>query len=144
MDRFQQARPGLEERLSKCPIAGHLKGDIVRVDGMHFTVVKIDSHIDHPIARKNTLDTCILDPTLNRRNEYAIHTLSRERLAKADAGIARDWLYPQRHLSKLPGAARLLFVTIIRVRGYLDRVAEAHPWLHQVEVDLEPTAEPRR
>src|ERR1700730_10756858 len=141
MDRFKQARPGLEERLSKCPIAGHLKGDIVRVDGMHFTVVKIDSHIDHPVAGKNALDTCVLNPTLNRRNESAIHTLSRERLAEADAGIARDWLYPQRHLSKLPGAARLLFVTIIRVRRYLDCFAETHPWFHQIAMDFEPTAE---
>src|ERR1700745_2860204 len=117
MNRFQQTRFGFEERLSKRPVTGHLKGDIVGVDGMHFTVVKIDCHIDYPVTGENTLETRVLNSTLNGRNEDTIHALSGERLAKADAGIAGDRLYPQGHLSKLYGAARLLFVTIIRVRG---------------------------
>jgi hypothetical protein len=36
-------------------------------------------------------------------------------------------------------AARLFFVAIIRLGACFDRFAKAHPWLDQIEMDVEST-----
>ena len=82
VDRLEQAWPRLQERLFKCPVAGQLERNIVRVDGVHFTIEKINPYIHDAITRENSLATCVMDSTFNRRDEYAVHTLPGERLSE--------------------------------------------------------------
>src|SRR5271167_928888 len=142
MNWFKQARPGLKECLLKCPIAGDLEGNVIRVYRVHFAIVKIDLHIHDPVAGEDTLAAGVPDSTLDRWDIYAIHALPGERLPELNARIARCRRYTQRYLAELPCTTRLLLVTIIRFGGHFDRLAKAHAWLQQIEVDIEPAAKP--
>ena len=76
IDRFEQTGPCFYERFLKRPIARDLECDVVRVHGVHFSVVKIRLDIHDAIAGENSLRARDPDAALDRRHEHAIHALA--------------------------------------------------------------------
>src|SRR5260221_8215054 len=63
-DRLEQAWPRFLKRLLERPISGDLKRDVVRIDRVHFSIVKIDADIDHALALEDALGARDVDAFL--------------------------------------------------------------------------------
>ena len=57
---------------------------------------------------------------------------------KVDAAITLAGLDTHPHLSELPGAAALLFVSILGFAVATDGLAEGNLWCGEVDLDVEP------
>src|SRR5262249_11557583 len=128
VNRLEQARSRGHERFFEGEVAGDLKGDVFRVNRVHFAVVKIHFHVHHTVAGQDAFLGGFEHALLHRGHEYAVHVLARQRLRELQAGIPRLGFDAHPDLGELAGATGLLLMPVLGIALGFDRFTITHTW----------------
>lgn len=111
-DGFEKAGIRTAEGFFERFFAGDLEGDVLGVDGVHFSVVEVDGDVGDVIAGDDAFFARGLHALFDGGNEDAVDIGAGEGLLELDAAVAFRRSYPHPDFRELSGAAALLFMSV--------------------------------
>ncbi len=142
VDRLEEARGGVRDRLLERVVAGDLEGDVLRVHRVHLAAVEIDVHVDDPEAGEDALQGDRAHALLDRGHEHPVDVVADQRLGEDQAAVPRPGGDPHPHLGELAGPARLLLVAVARFGPPADRLPIGDAGLLQFDRDGKSAGQP--